>query len=288
MYVGNPNNISTGQIGPINFVCDGVYTAEAMASSGEKIYFGMESLENRDKKKWETYRNTAAWLVNGGRRDFTIGSLIELGSRINDEIVLKEFLATRKIPSYWTFDQTTFEQLSIKLRERNIVVNSPKAKELSAILHASNGLNVDKQTHVVYAAKSPIIGRINFDSDLENFDGYVDSYSDLIMSVGVTIHDIVENRGIFRNPLSVVEGGYAGIAMMTHSFTCMAIEKEWPEVKMFRVRPLKKMGEIFLNSLPKDKVTVNGIRGDIYDKGFEYEQDVRVPVEVLANLHRVK
>jgi hypothetical protein len=55
---------------------------------------------------------------------------------------------------------------------------------------------------------------------------------------------------------------------------------------MFKVRSLRKMGKLFLNSLPKDQVTVNGIPGHEYDKGFECEQDVRVPVEVLANLHR--
>ena len=48
------------------------------------------------------------------------------------------------------------------------------------------------------------------------------------------------------------------------------------------------MGELFLNSLPKDQITVNGIRGDLYDKGFEHEQDVQVPVKVLASLHRAK
>jgi hypothetical protein len=136
-----------------------------------------------------------------------------------------------------------------------------------------------------FLRKNVILGRI---AKSKGFSRYVDKYGDLIMSVGVTISDVVENRGIFRNPLSVIEGGYAGIAMMTHSFTCMAVENNWPEVKTFRVRPLKKMGELFLNSLPKDKVTVNGIHGDMYDKGFEREQDVRVPVEVLASLHRAK
>jgi len=280
--------ISAGQIGPVKFICDGVYAAEAMAPSGEKIYFGMESLENNDKEKWVEYKDTAEILVTGGWRDDNIGGLIQIGSRINDESALKEFLALRKIPDFWTSNQAIFEQLSMKLRERNIVENSPKAAELSSIPHASSGMNVNSQTHVVYASKTPIIGRINFDSDLKNFEGYVASYGDIIMSVGVTISDFVENRGIFRNPLSVVEGGYAGIAMMIHSFTCMTIEDEWPEVKTFRVQPLKKMGEIFVNSLPKDKVTVNGIRGDLYNKGFECEQDVRVPVEVLADLHRAK
>ena len=68
----------------------------------------------------------------------------------------------------------------------------------------------------------------------------------------------------------------------------MVVEDNCPEVEMFRVRPLKKMGELFMNSLPKNRVTVNGIRGDVCDKGFEHEQDVRVPVEVLASLHRAR
>jgi hypothetical protein len=42
------NDISLGQIGPVEFVCDGVFTAKARAPSGEKIYFGIETIENSD------------------------------------------------------------------------------------------------------------------------------------------------------------------------------------------------------------------------------------------------
>lgn len=280
------NSHSSGKIGPIEIVSDGVYTAEAIAPTGEKMYFAMESIEVFDKNKWDTYRNTAALLVNGGCFNITIGSLTELGSRINDKIELKGFLATRTHPDFWTSDEQKFEKLCNKLRERKIVVDSPKAKELSAIPHASNGMNVQQQTHVVYVSKSPVTGRVNFSEQSKGFGGIVETYGDLVMSVGVTISDIVENRGIFRNPLSVVEGGYGAISMMTHCFTCMVVEDNRPEVKIFRVRPLKRMAELFLNSLPKDQVTVNGIRGDVYDRGFEHEQDVRVPIEVLASLHR--
>lgn len=282
------NQINAGQIGPIRQIGNGVWTAEALTPSGEKMYFAMETLENGDKDKWELYKNIAACLVSGGVGGYTSGSLVELGSRVNDIGGLKAFLAKQKYPNYWTSDRSIFERLCVNLQERNIVFDSPKAKELSAIPHASNGLNVDYQTHMVYVSKLPVTSRINFTSNSWDFSGYVEKYGDLIMTVGVTISNFVENRGIFRNPLSVVEGGYAGISMMTHSFTCMAVENNWPEVKTFRVRPLKKMGELFLNSLPKDQVTVNGIRGDRYDKGFESEQDVRVPVAVLANLHRAR
>lgn len=282
------NTLRAGQIGPIEMICEGVYTAEAIAPAGEKMYFAMESIENFDKNKWDKYRNMAPLLVYGGCCDITIGRLTELGSRINDEIVLKEFLATRNLPDFWTSDQQRFEQLCGNLRERKIVDESPKAKELLTIPHASNGMNVEKQTHVVYVSKSPVTGRVKFAAQSQGFSGCVDKYGDLIMSVGVTLSDVVENRGIFRNPLSVVEGGYGAISMMTHSFTCLVVEENYPEVKIFKVRPLKKMGELFLNSLPKDRITINGIRGDVYDKGFEQEQNVCIPVEVLASLHRAR
>ncbi len=286
MFPVNHNDISIGQIGPVEFVCDGVFTAKAIAPSGEKIYFGIETIENSDKNKWELYKISASTLVEGEYCDISIGSFVELGSRVNDMTGLREFLITRTHPDHWTSDPIKFEELCIKLRERNITIDSSKAKELSTIPYASNGVNVNTQTHMVYVSKSPVIGRINFVAKSKGFGGYIDRYGDLILSVGVTISDVVENRGIFKNPLCVVEGGYAGIAMMAHSFTCMVIENNWPEVKTFKVRPLKKMAEIFINSFPKDKITVNGIRSDIYDKGFDYEQDVQVPVKVLASLHR--
>jgi hypothetical protein len=44
-------NLNIGQIGPIKQVNDGVYTAEAVAPTGEKMYFAMEPL-GEDKQKW--------------------------------------------------------------------------------------------------------------------------------------------------------------------------------------------------------------------------------------------
>lgn len=285
----NPvNALEPGKIGPVTRVCSTVFTAEGIAPSGEPIYFALETIENSDKTKWEAYKNSASNLVNGSCCDITFGSLVEIGSRASSRPELMEFLSTRHLPKYWSTDKSKFEQLLDKLKERHIVVESSKAKELETIPHASSGINLSKQTHIAYISKSPVTDRIHFESIATWYSGYVDKYSDLVMTVGVTISDVVENRGIFRNPLSVVEGGYSALSMMIHSFTCMVVEENWPSVETFRVRPLKKMGELFLNSLPKNQITVNGIPGDEYDGGFEYEQDVRVSVRVLADLHRMK
>lgn len=285
------NTLSAGQIGPIEIIDDSIYTAEAIAPTGETMYLAMEPLGD-DKEKWENYKSNITLLVTGGRYcpggEFTIGSLTEIGSRINDKIALKKFLETRSIPEYWTLNPERFKQLCTNLKKREIKDNSQKAQELSMIPYASCGMNVNRQTHVVYVSKSPVTGRIKFAAEPLCFSGLVDMYGDLIMSVGVTVRDLVENRGIFRNPLSVVEGGYGGISMMIHCFTCMVIQNNYPNVETFRVRPFKKMGELFLNSFPKHLVTVGGISGDLYNGGFEHEQDVRVSVKVLADLNRAK
>ncbi len=284
-------NFNFGQIGPIKQVDDGVYMAEAIAPTGEKMYVAMEPL-GEDKLKWISYKIKASFLVNGGDFFKEIGSLVNLGSRINNEIILKEFLALYAHSDFWTGDTTRFEKLRIKLQERNIIAGSPKAKELLMIPHASNGLDVSLQTHMVYVSKSPITGRVHFTPSATchpfSFGAYADQYEDLIMSVGVTIENVVENRGIFRNPLSVIDGGYGGIAMMIHSFTCMVVQDYYPFIETFKVRPLKKMGEIFFHSLPKEKITINGIFGDSYTDGFEQEHEFLVPVKVLASLYRIK
>jgi hypothetical protein len=278
-------SINAGQIGPIQKINNEIYTAEAIAPTGEIMYLAMEAIEKSDSKKWISYRDTAALMVNGGCWGYDIGSLTQLGTRIHNEIEFSEFLNSKKHSNFWTADPQKFELLCAKLRNRKISVDSSVAKELAYIPHASNGMNVLRQTHVVYVSKVPVAGRINLTSDSKGFAGCVDSSGNLIMSVGVTINEVVENRGIFRNPLSVVEGGYGGISMMIHSFTCKVVKENFPEVKVFRVRPLKKMAELFLRSLPIDQITVNGMRADLYAGGFEREQDVRVPIEILSNLH---
>lgn len=274
-----------GQIGPIQRVNNGIYTAEAVAPTGERMYLAMEAIEKSDREKWVRYRDTAAFMVNGGCWGYDIGSLTQLGTRVQNEIEFNEFLKSKGHSDFWTADPQKFELLCAKLRNRKITVDSSVAKELAYIPHASNGMNVSNQTHIVYVSKVPVEGRINLTAESKGFAGCVESSGNLVMSVGVTINEVVENRGIFRNPLSVVEGGYGGISMMLHSFTCKVVKENFPEVKVFRVRPLKKMAELFLRSLPIDQITVNGMRADLYAGGFEREQDVRVPIDVLSSLH---
>lgn len=279
--------LSPGQIGPVKAVCEGVFSAEAVAPTGEKVYFGIESLERFDREKWDCYRNTSILLVLGGLCDFTIGSFAEIGSHLHDEQALKAFLATRKMPDFWTSNPQKFEELCRKVRTRKIALGTPRGIELSVIPQASYGMKIETQTHIAYASKIPVTGRINLRTQYSHYQDIAEMYGDLIMSVGVKITDVVENRGIFRNPLSIVEGGFGSLAIMMHRFTCLVVKDNFPAVTTFEVRPLTKMGELFFNALPKHLITINGIQGDLYEGGFEKEKSVQVPVAVLASLHHI-
>ena len=293
-------NLNAGEIGPIILI-NGIYSAVAKAPTGERMYLAMEAFD-KDRYKWGKYKAAAKFLVEGGDCGDTVGSLTEIGSHVNDGGNLKDCTSSHTFPNFWTSDPATSEKLVANLLKQKIVANSSKVKELSTIPHGSDGVNLQQQTHMAYVSKSPIRGRfkapaVGSIADYlckEGFSAYVDCFGDLIMSVGVNImkkHQLVENRGIFRNPLSVVEGGYGGISMMLHSFTCMVMRSYYTSINDFMVRPLKKMGEIYINAIPKEllpQITINGIPGDQYTEGFEYEKLVIAPVEILADLHQAR
>lgn len=279
------------KIGPVKEIAPGVFTAEGISPKGEKLYFAMESkLDEKEKNKWENYKTSASLFVTGNIF-MQIGKLTELATCINDPEKLNEFLSKQKLNSkpfqFWDGDSKTFEYLKQKLEENKILPGSSKAEELTNLLQAMNGLN-PSQSHMIYVSKSPITGRANFDSKSDRFDlkEYISRYGNIIMSVGSDVSGVVENRGIFRNPWSLVEGGHTGIAMMLHSFTGMVVKKHYPSAKQFRVRPFGKMAQIVASQLPREEILINGIRGDHYVGKFDNgqgEKDFRIPINVLAS-----
>lgn len=264
---------------------EGVHHKSMITPSNDRIYFAMEKLEDHDKNKWIIYRNQANMLINGGCCDYNIGSLIDLATHIQSDI--DGFLASVPDSNFW-LNPSVESESSIFNKLRKSDITSKKA-ELMTIPQASYGMNIDTQTHIVYASKSPIIGRIRFNSKSKGFQKYMENYGDVIMSVGVTIGPhTVENRGIFRNPLSIIDGGYTGISMMMHKFTCMMVRELYPEISIFRVRPLKKMGEIFIYSLRKlesrENITVNNIHIDNYMGDSKSEIEILIPIDAMTDI----
>ncbi len=112
----------------------------------------------------------------------------------------------------------------------------------------------------MYASKVPIVGRFRFDKSEKGLSGFMRSYGNIIMTCGCKINgDRVENRGIFRNPFNVLDNTHKNISMNLHQFVCRVTQQHFPEVKVFRVRPLAHMGKLFLNYFPEALV------GDFYE-----------------------
>ncbi len=227
------------------------YTAKTSLPKGEIIYLTIETIH----PSWEVYVNFANILLSGGNQFIgTNGGLLEL---YNEKVSnLNTFLATRSFPHFWNQDKKLFDQIYSALKNQNFQKGSNKYKELLSITHASSGMNVRRQTHVVYASKYPIKKPFHKRESEKEFGlaYFYDLYQDIIMSVGVTINEetgMVENRGIFRNPLSIITNDYRGISILLHGFTCEMTRRFFQCVNIFSVRPMQKMAEMLFVALPK-------------------------------------
>lgn len=267
-------------------ILDSIYHTVATNQKGDKLYLAMEPL-SEDRDKWDLYRNFTTLLINGGTAFETIGSLGELATCINNNTI-DEFKLKYKDSRFW-FDETSEQLEGTSVVEFNGLAQKLKNfnshEQLKSTCHALNGINIRTQTHIVYASKKPINGSINFHSNSKQGWGrYVELYDDLIMCVGVNITNIAENRGIFRNPISIINKDFSNISLLIHSFTCKVIREYFPEVQMFKIRPLKKMAEILYNTLPKELFTINDLSPYLYQGNFKLEEAFFVSVSVMANM----
>jgi hypothetical protein len=258
-----------------------LHTEKFTTSKGETLYLTMENID----PSWELYVNSAMSLLSGGNQFIgTCGGILDIYNKLKEEkSSLKDFLTTRTFPNFWTSDMKIFKQICYDISKCNFNKGTPKYKEMLSINHASSGMNTRSQKYVVYATKYPI--KVPFGSrksEKEGFAHFHDLYEDIIMSVGVTIDydsGIVENRGIFRNPLSIIHNDYRNISMLLHRFTCKTMKEFFAGVNTFCVRPMPKMAEILFASLPKENLTIDGKKADEYDGDFICEYKFLIPID---------
>jgi hypothetical protein len=229
---------------------------------GESVYFGMESIRNHD---WNDYLMMCQTLISGGNRHVGhTGSLHTIARLVNDKSQLQDYLDKCADSPFWTSSDSEFKHVCETLEH----VSVSTLTQLATIPSAINGVNLDHQTHFVYASKVPIAGRFRFDKSQRGLAGFVRSYGNIIMTCGCKIDgDRVENRGIFRNPLSILEKTYTHISMKLHQFVCQVVLQHFPQIKVFRVRPLEHMGKLFLKHFPEALV------GEFYE-----DKELLVPI----------
>lgn len=120
--------------------------------------------------------------------------------------------------------------------------------------------------YIVYATKKPgfriqdipLKDRLS----LGEFRAY---YNNLVMCVGSNFKELTsfEDRGIFRNPFSVIANDYKGIAMIMHGFIAAVAERFFPTVNCMIVRPLPIMQKLICATLKPEEVTIKDMTFDV-------------------------
>lgn len=231
-----------------NIVCvtEGVYAGKSQAVSGETVYFGMERVDLSNIEQWEQYARDAEKM--SGKK----GLITKLARACAHEQSYSETVQQRT-----GFEEEEFtrymENLSTRkfhgLRIRRALQGIPQGVAGFELLE-------EGESYVVYASKEPVIGKFQFSRSqgrltLKKFN---EAYDVLLMTVNCEMDDqkdFHENRGIFRNPKSMVDGGYAALSLKLHGFSA-AVSRKFFKKKFMRVRPTQSMQNILDSTLKQE------------------------------------
>lgn len=281
-------------IGPVSEVSPGVYTAEGKTEKGENIYFGMELIDNASREIWRDYSN-AAYILSK--------FLQKIVSSLDDESKLKN-LQQRADSG---LSEEEFKDLKIQFRKRGLHPQGRLAEAISDIPGGIDGFMIEPNmrgpfapaTYVAYISKTPITGPLALpktESKKSNFKTFKEKYTNILMSVGVRLDSnkpLFENRGIFRNPCSVIEGGYSNISTQLHAFTGKVM-KEYinqtlgdNEKLYMSVSPINNMKELLVEKIGLERIKT---KEDIPEElriisSGPFEEQFLISLEDLANLH---
>lgn len=244
-------------IGPVSMVSVGIYTAEGRTEKGENIYFGMEMIDNTSREVWRDYSNAAYSLCDGILRGMV--------RFLDDESKLKNLQQDSGL------SKEEFKDLAIQFRKRGLHPQGKLAEAISDIPGGIVGFMIESSlsgvfapaTYVAYISKMPITGPLSLPKTESNLKIFKEKYKNILMSVGVRLDSsrpFFENRGIFRNPISVIEGGYSNIATQLHAFTgkvmkeCVNQTLGDKQKLYMSVSPIKNMKELLVKKIGWERI----------------------------------
>jgi hypothetical protein len=187
--------------------------------------------------------------------------------------------------------------------EKNGLLNTDKKSEqkmegVSNIGGGITGLTIKtgENRYIAYVSKKPFVGKFPFPNDpkFKNIMNFNELYGDLLMCVGVNSYrgkSYYENRGIFRNPTSMINNDFKGISLHLHSMTGAVIhsfKEDFGQKEHMRVRALPEMHEILRKNFGKDLTTVDSFdQSDGFGLGSFGFFDVNdsIKIDTLANMY---
>ena len=200
-----------------------------------------------------------------------------------------------------------FQQL-INALGRGGYYKGGERRRRNALLQIDSGsrhlcIEPDGSNYVTFASRCRELSTTDLASERDadvskiSLKDYFRRYRDILMCVGSQFSSnrkSFENRGIFRNPYSMIQKDYLGISMLVHGFTGAVVQKFFPERKEMVVRPIPSMQLIIFENLEPDDYTVNKLgaidqlirecREDCENReGIESYNDIKI--EAVARLY---
>lgn len=285
----------------------GVYIGEGRAKSGEKFYLRMERVDDSNYPFWSSYLSATNKFCNSGKS--LLGYLMNHIWVVDEIDGKKQFVYDnhRGVPDMVGMDAEEFQQL-IDALGRGGYYKGGERKRRNALRQIDSGskhlnINPSGSNYVIFASRCRELSTTDLASERDanahkiSLKDYFRQYRDILMCVGSQFSSdgkSFENRGIFRNPYSMIQKDYLGISMVLHVFTGAVVQKFFPERTKMVVRPVPSMQLIIFETLGRDDYTV-AKQGDIDQlirecredcenrEGIESHNDIKI--EAIARLY---
>lgn len=231
-------------------VCEGVYAGEGITSKGEKIYFGLELLDDSNRGHWQKYA-MAVDEMSADSRGYITALIPTLKNDRNHPNI--EALG---------FNDEEYKNYADLLEKNGFLDKGTKGKQKKEALRLTRsgtaGLNFSSSKYMAYISKEPVVGKFDFSKTPQkrgvNLKQFIDCYGKILMSVGVRdgteegFEDSYTNRGIFRNPANMVEDTYKGISLLLHGFTAAAAPLVFGNKTFMSVNPTDSMHYLLIQN----------------------------------------
>jgi hypothetical protein len=244
-----------------------LFVAECYSPAGEKMYVGMELIEEKSLTSVQLYACGARSLVRG------VATIFERAMR-GDQ-------TREKTEEQFTIlgiqNRDNVHELTEKPSKDKFCKN--RGEEIMAALHgAACGFSpsASGKHYLVYASSKPIpetgllaslpeACSIQHENELLRF--FKENYSHLIMSVLSCLNDdgkTLENRGVLRNPISILEGSFKEIAISAiHGFSALVAASEFGR-SQFKVRAMGEMHNTLKSALPVSELISPAVEETTY------------------------
>lgn len=235
-----------------------LFTAECYSLAGEKIYVGMELVDEQNLLSAKLYGAGGRSLV----REVATVLKRAMGGNQSLETTEKQ-LALLRIRN-----RDHVRELSEKASAVDLYKN--RGEQIMVAVHgASSGFypSAFGKHYITYASSLPIPQNGLFASLPSEYSGgnneddflyfFRENYGHLIMSVGTRLDndgESFENRGVVRNPISMLEGDFKEIAIpVVHGFSAVIAANEFGRTR-FKVHALPEMHKRFISVLPGSEI----------------------------------